>query len=248
MCTLVLRFAPGSQTPVVVAANRDEALGRDASPPALWAAERFVAPRDDEAGGTWLGLNAEGVFVAVTNRFGVSRDPDRESRGELVVEALRASSVHAIHAQLANLPPARFNAFHLLYADGEQAAVTWSDGAIVQQQLLKPGFHIVTERSLGGDDRARTERIRAELGPWWEAAEAPPVEALMALLRLKNPEDPLGGTCVHVPSFDYGTRSSTVLVCARPLAESRYFACDVSPDAGDFLERRELIAGLAKLA
>jgi hypothetical protein len=117
----------------------------------------------------------------------------------------------------------------------------------VQQQLLKPGFHIVTERSLGGDDRSRTELIRAELGPWWQAPTPPPAEVLMALLRLKNEKDPLGGTCVHVPSFDYGTRSSTVLVRAQPLVESRYFACDVSPDVGDFVEHRGLIAGLAKL-
>jgi uncharacterized protein with NRDE domain len=247
MCTLVLRFAPGTAAPVVVAANRDEALGREASGPALWPGERFVAPRDDEAGGTWLGLNADGVFVAVTNRFGVSREPDRESRGALVVEALRASSVHAIHARLASLPPSRFNAFHLLYADASEAAVTWSDGGSVQQQLLKPGFHIVTERSLGGDDRARTELIRAELGPWWQAPTPPPVEALMALLRLRNEKDPLGGTCVHVPTFDYGTRSSTVLVRAQPLVGSRYFACDTSPDVGEFVERRDLISSLAML-
>src|SRR5580698_8268449 len=55
MCTLVafIRVWPGSA--LVVAANRDERLDRAASGPTRWAGEKFFAPRDEVAGGTWLG-------------------------------------------------------------------------------------------------------------------------------------------------------------------------------------------------
>src|SRR5260370_19224867 len=146
--------------PLAVAANRDEHLERVSSPPRLWAGNpSFVAPRDDVAGGTWLGLNELGLFVGVTNRFGVPRDAQRESRGTLVLEALAESSAHALHRRLAALSPGRFNAFHLFYADRFQAYLTWSDGGELKQGGLPPCAQIVTDRCLGGADTASADRL-----------------------------------------------------------------------------------------
>jgi uncharacterized protein with NRDE domain len=74
VCTLVAALHHFSGFPLVVGANRDERYDRPASPVQLWQAESFVAPRDEAAGGTWLGLNARGLFVGVTNRFGAAKD------------------------------------------------------------------------------------------------------------------------------------------------------------------------------
>jgi hypothetical protein len=41
-----------SGAPLILAANRDERLTRASSGPSLWTGEAFVAPRDEEAGGT----------------------------------------------------------------------------------------------------------------------------------------------------------------------------------------------------
>lgn len=217
MCTLVLAFQQVPGVPVVVAANRDELLGRPSTPLHRWAGEPFLAPRDEQKGGTWLGLTRARMFVGVTNRFGAVVDATRQSRGQLVVEALRQPSAAALHQALASLDPRRFNPFHLLYADPSAAFVTWSDGAERHQKALPPGVHVVTERSLGGDDRSRTERIQAhwvtEVGPALATSAsqllAPAMTALEGLLKLHG-EDPLGGTCVHT-ELGYGTRSSLVL-------------------------------------
>src|SRR5262249_40925103 len=157
--TLVAAFRHFRGFPLVIAANRDEQYDRPASPIQLWSARRLLAPRDDVAGGTWLGLNASGLFVGVTNRFGVPRDVSRASRGMLVLEALSASTARDLHAELATLAVSRFNAYHLFYADARDAFVTWSDANSLQQATLGPGVHVITERSLGGDDRARTELV-----------------------------------------------------------------------------------------
>jgi uncharacterized protein with NRDE domain len=243
MCTLIVAFQQHPDAPVVVAANRDEVRARPATGPRRWPGEAFVAPRDELAGGTWLGLTRSGLFVGVTNRFPAEKHPERESRGALVVDALRAPSALALHRQLAGLDPRRTNAFHLLYADPEAAGVTWSDGEQLHQERLQPGLHVVTERSLGGDDHARRALI---LGAWPRLApegELPSPEALQGLLALRRPGEPLGSVCVDVPEWNYGTRSAMVLVLRRPLARGRLFWADGPPDRTAFVERPDLLAG-----
>jgi len=210
MCTL-LAIVPPPGGLLQVGANRDEFLARPASPPRPWTGSpRLLAPRDEQAGGTWLGVSARGLFVGVTNRQGAERDAARASRGALVVEALRAGSVEALHRRLAGLEAGTYNPFHLLYADGQgRAGLTWNDGRLVQQRWLEPGLHVLTERSLGaGDDGTRVARARAAL----DGARQPvPFEAWAELLRVHAAPDPRAGTCLHVPAFGYGTRSSFVL-------------------------------------
>src|SRR5258706_7884952 len=102
MCTLIAFHRCFADAPLVVAANRDEfherptegpAL-REASTPSTGAARdmrscaRVVAPRDLRAGGSWLGVNASGLFAAITNRRCEEPDPGRRSRGWLVLQAL----------------------------------------------------------------------------------------------------------------------------------------------------------------
>jgi uncharacterized protein with NRDE domain len=245
MCTLIVSVRQHPQMPLVVAANRDEVRDRPASGPRRWPGEPFVAPRDEQAGGTWLGLNVQGLFVGVTNRFPAEKHLDRESRGALVVEALRAPSAVELHQRLRRLRADRFNAFHLLYADGADAFVTWSDGRTLWQDALPPGLHIVTERSLGGDDHARTSLVREAWPRLAAPDELPSAEALQRLLATRRPEDPLGGLCVEVPQFNYGTRSSLVLFRHQTLSQSRLSWADGPPDRTPFVERPDLVATLA---
>lgn len=226
-------------------ANRDELRGRPATGPRRWPGEPFVAPRDEQAGGTWLGLTTSGLFVGVTNRFPSERHLDRQSRGTLVVEALRAPSAQALRASLDGLPATRFNTFHLLYADRHHAFVTWSDGAQVHHDALAPGLHVVTERSLGGDDHGRTRLITSRWPELEREQGVPTAAALQGLLAQPNPADPAGAVCVDLPEWNFGTRSSLVLFVAPQLAQSRWYWADGRPDRVPFVEHPELIAALA---
>lgn len=88
MCVLAL-FLPGAgRGPAVVAANRDEYYDRPSAPPSE-VEPGIVAGRDLRAGGTWLGVNRHGLFVALTNRRRPEKRPDSLSRGLLALEALR---------------------------------------------------------------------------------------------------------------------------------------------------------------
>ncbi len=204
MCTLVVAANVLPDRPLVVVANRDESLTRASSPPRVWP-QGFFAPRDEVAGGTWLGVNAHGVFVGITNRFLGPRDATRRSRGELVVRALELPSARAIHDAMRAIDPAAYNGFHLVYVDARDVLATVADGKTLAQLSFGRGLTIVTERSFGAaDDRPRVNRI---LAAWQRVAP----DRLAELLTEHDEVDPLAATCVHAPAIDYGTRSAMVL-------------------------------------
>lgn len=240
MCTLVLGAGAVQGHPLVAVANRDEQEGRPSTPPFAW--DGFFAPRDELAGGTWLGLNAHGVFVAITNRFLGPRDASRVSRGAIVVEALRCTSAAAVHEAMARTDPLRHNGFHLVYADGKDVLATVSDGAHLAQLVLGNGVHVVTERSFGaGDDGPRLRRVMRK---WDDLTRDGFDEARMTLLLAEHDDDdPLASTCVHVEAMKYGTRSAMVLdVATTDPAASRMLWAEGPPCRTAFAPARVAFA------
>lgn len=242
MCTLAFVVRPSPSLPLVVAANRDEMLARPATPPLLWPGSPLIlAPRDEMAGGSWLGLNAAGLFVGVTNRAGSPRDPARKSRGGLVIDALRAPSAAALHALLATLDPRAYNPFHLLYADRSSAHLTWSDGDALHRADLPPGLHVVTERSFGAGPTTRADRVRAR----FEGLSTFTPESIGHILA-EHDEDPFAASCVHADVVGYGTRSSAILRLGEAWAETRFWWAEGRPCVTPFVEQASLVRGLAR--
>lgn len=230
MCTLVVATRVWRDTPLVVAANRDERTGRAALPPALVAqgGARFFAPRDLQAGGTWIGVNVHRVFVGITNRFtGVASTRTTRSRGLLVLDALAEdTAAHAVR-RIASEPPGRHEPFHLVLADANEAHLVWSDGERIHRETLAPGFHVITERSLGAAASPRVDRLRTEL-PALYGSHRPSVEQWHAVLREHGPSG-IDGTCVHLPSHSYGTRSASIIELGAEAASVRWWHADGPP-------------------
>jgi uncharacterized protein with NRDE domain len=91
MCTLVILYRPGHRWPLLLAGNRDEMRDRPTSPPGRhWPDQPdVVAGLDHLGGGTWMGINQQGVVAVVMNREGtLGPAADKKSRGELVLQAL----------------------------------------------------------------------------------------------------------------------------------------------------------------
>ena len=199
MCTLVLLQRPSEL--LAISGNRNELLSRPARGPMV--EKGILAPRDELAHGSWLGLNRHGLFVCVTNRRGAMIDPSRKSRGLLVLEALQARSARGLHDALLELRGDRHNGFHLVYADLRDAFVSWSDGYAVQHALLAPGqVHVITERSFGAGEGARERSVLeafARLEPGVDAWRPP---------MTVHAGEPLESACVHADAVGYGTRSS----------------------------------------
>ncbi|HUJ24925.1 MAG TPA: NRDE family protein [Myxococcales bacterium] len=203
MCTLALLVRPGEL--LAASGNRNELLARPAS--GLAVRGGVLAPRDELAGGSWLGLNRHGLFVCVTNRHGAMIDPSRKSRGLLVMEALQAHSAAGLREALGELRGDRHNGFHLVYADLRDGFVAFCDGERVQHARLEPGrVHVVTERSFGAGEGERERTVAAAFSglPVTAAAWRPPMTTHAA--------EPLESACVHADAVGYGTRSSLQLV------------------------------------
>lgn len=204
VCSLLLAWQVIEGTPVAIAANRDEAYDRPARGPRLLCAEpKVIAPVDERAGGTWLGVNDRGLVVAIANR----RDgPEGErSRGQLVRDVLTSDSADEGRAFLASvLGEHTYAGFHLLLVDPVDAFyVTW-DGTLDGHELTA-GVHVLD--NAGFDEAAgipRTVRGHLEVRP----GESPETWLERAVDVLADHEL---GLCRH--GDDFGTVStSTVAV------------------------------------
>lgn len=218
MCTLVLAWQVFEDEPVVVAANRDEYLVRQSEPPARrdWDTT-VVAPKDTEAGGTWIGYNEHGVLVALTNRWlDESIEGDR-SRGLLVRDALKAESAEAaIRATEQELDERSYDGFNLLAVD-ESAAILVENGDRRTVRTLEPGVHVVV--NVGADGRYQIPSEYEEAGE----TQAVNADGVRTALRPEPGEtgeewvDRAGtvisdheyGVCIHRDEF--GTKSSSLL-------------------------------------
>lgn len=140
MCTLVLLRRPGAGWPLLLAANRDEALSRPWRPPGRHWPDRaeVVAGQDELAGGTWLGVNDHGVVAAVLNRVGsLGPAAGKRSRGELVLDALDFEDAASAAVALAELDPDAYRPFNLIIADSVNAYWLRHAGGL-------PGFAVRT--------------------------------------------------------------------------------------------------------
>ena len=217
MCSLVLLHRPGRPWPLLVAANRDELASRPARAPARHWPDRahVTAGLDVTAGGSWLGVNDDGLVAAVLNRRGtLGPQAGKRSRGELVLEALdHAEAYHAAEA-LSGLDPRAYRPFNLVVADaGDAFWVRHAGDGPVKAHPLRPGYTFLEAGEVNDRRLPRT----AVFLPLFEAATVPDPQtgewaAWQTLLakRSSRTGDPRDAMCI-VTGGDYGTVSSSLL-------------------------------------
>lgn len=221
MCLIAFHWDPASPVPLVVAANRDEFYDRPAAPQAWWEGGRILAGRDLRAGGTWLGVTAEGRCAALTN----FRDPQRSrveapSRGLIPVRFLEGNLSAATFLEELRLQAPGYNAFNLLLYDGTELAGYESRHDRVL--TFAPGIHAVSN----GDFDEPWPKVAGLLADLVSIEDDD--EALLARLADARsfPDDRLPHTGVPLewerrlsPAFirspTYGTRASTILRLGR---------------------------------
>ena len=179
VCTLIILRRPDHDWPLLVAANRDEMAGRPWDPPARhWRdRENVVAGIDRLAGGTWMGLNDEGVTACILNRKdSLGPDPTLRSRGEVVLEALdHADAVDAAEA-LAGLDGRSYRSFNLVIADNRDAfwlrSLGADDNGRIKVTEIPDGLSMLTAFDLNDTASGRIDFFK----PRFEAAPEPDVD------------------------------------------------------------------------
>ena len=236
MCTLTFAWRAFADAPLVVAANRDEALDRPAVGPArIDGADGdpvVVAPRDEEAGGTWIGTNEHGVFVGITNRWTDADLAAERSRGLLVRDALAQASAADATAVVEDAVAAHeYDGFNLVIADADDCHYLEWDGELAVHRL-DPGVHVVV--NVGAVDDFEIPEVRREFGER-QAENARAVHDALQVEPGETPEewreraaavlrDHDYGVCIH--GDGYGTRSSSLVQTG---SEFAYWYADGAP-------------------
>ena len=133
MCTILLAWRCLADTPIILAANRDELIARASAPPGVLSTSPLVmGGRDLVAGGTWLAVTATGTGCAVTNRHPATGkpqppDPTRRSRGEIPLALLTDVDARDIPARLAVLGPGRYNPVNVVWVSADRALVAFDE-------------------------------------------------------------------------------------------------------------------------
>lgn len=230
MCLIALAVGCHPRYPLVLAGNRDEFHRRAAVPAHRWPdAPALFGGRDQEKGGTWLGVSNRGALAVITNY----RDPSRPrnasapSRGELVAGFLRNARETApdFLGHWAR-PGGPHEGFNLIAAD--HSGVWYGSNRGAAPRRLGPGVHGLSNHLLGTPwpkVRHLTEAMTAALGATPDELSD---EALFTALRDRTvPDDAqLPDTGVGLdwerrlaPAFivspDYGTRCSTLVKVSR---------------------------------
>jgi hypothetical protein len=223
MCTLVILRRPDHPWPVLIGANRDEMIGRPASPPARHWPDRpeVVAGLDQLAGGSWLGINDWGVAAAILNRHGsLGPAPGQRSRGELVHEALDHPDAVAAAEALSHLDPRAYRTFNLVVADNRDGFwLRQADTGHIEVRPLKDGLSIV---AAGEIDDLRTRRLELAAPNFRAAAPPDPDrddwrdwEALLSDDESPAGEPPESALRFRLP-HGYGTVSSALIALPEP--------------------------------
>jgi len=246
MCILALQYQPRSDTPILVAANREEAYDRTALPPAIQSGKpRILCGIDQLAGGTWLGVNQHGLFVGACNRLRSAPPPNPLSRGVLCRELLRCGTARrAVDMALDEVSANKYDGVNFIIADAESAwAVHGGDDYEALQ--LEPGLNIIANRDANDhrDERVKLARRLLTL----QTLDSPVKFLAVASKVFARPESAPGRASMVLQGKDRGTVSSTLLALGKkprdaiyqyaggPPNETRYE--DFSPLLRDILSR-----------
>ena len=158
MCLLAIQYRLVPESPILVAANREEQYDRLSQPPTIQSGKpRVLCGIDQQAGGTWLGVNQHGLLVAACNRVRLMPPLAPRSRGALCRDLLRAGSARqAVDMALEELSTGKYDGVNYVIADAESGWVVHGcDEAEVVQ--LEDGLSIVSN---GDVNDPRDERVK----------------------------------------------------------------------------------------
>jgi len=232
MCLVALAIDHHRRFPLVIAANRDEHFQRPAARLAWWTPDTggpaILGGRDLDAGGTWMGLTAEGRLALVTNVRDVRRgnDASAPSRGRIVPDWL--SGRERTDRFWMRTALSGYNGFNLVAFDFRQGECFYASNDGHPAQRLERGIHGLSNAALD-TPWPKVVALKARLRDALDGSES--VDALAMHLfdaladRTEAPDDTLPHTglpvererrlsaaFIRTPEGGYGTRCSTLVI------------------------------------
>ena len=237
MCLILLAHRVDPKYPFVLAANRDEFFARPTRQAQFWdeqpSTKNLLAGKDLELGGTWLGINKQGRFAAVTN----IRDPSQQSkpprsRGELCLNFLKGSESAQQYLQSLQGDLHLYAGFNLLIGDGDKLFYLHNHGVHANTSSgnkfteLPPGVYGLSNGLLNAPWPKISKGVKG-LQNLIDQSGEPSTDSLIALMQDRQQADdnelPETGVSLELerqlspafisnPQRQYGSRCSSAII------------------------------------
>ena len=233
MCLLAIHYQILTEAPILVAANREEFFDRVSHSPRIEAQRpRVLCGQDERAGGTWLGVNEHGLFVAVTNRKKTSLPEQPRSRGTLCRELLNCrTAADASRLAETELASRRYAGANFVALDALAGFVVHG-GDRLEILPLAPGLHLLTNGDLN-DPRDARQRFARELFSAQPIGASGEFLDVAARVCATGP-DPVRGTTIVLRGDNRGTVSSTLVALTTRSGDVAYRHAAGPPDRTAF--------------
>jgi len=151
MCLILFALQQHQDYPLIVIANRDEYYARPTRSAHWWPDKTGIfAGRDLQARGTWMGVNRNGRFAAVTNvREPGGMDPGEKSRGELPTLYLDGGENPQTYLENLHHNSASYSGYNLLLGDSDE--LWFASNRDTGIRKITPGIYGISNGSFDED-------------------------------------------------------------------------------------------------
>jgi uncharacterized protein with NRDE domain len=220
MCLINFAFQHHPDYPLIVVGNRDEFYARPTLQANWWQDDfpEILAGRDLQEGGTWLGLNKQGKFAALTNYRDLKNISDTApSRGHIVKRYLSNELPDEEMIRFLKTQGKLYNGFNIVFGNSE-ALFYYSNVNDTLRQLY-PGIYGLSNAFLD-TPWPKVQRSKAAFTQLIQ--DKPDAAAMMEIMRNSDTADdadlPETGvpfewekklSAMFITSENYGTRLTT---------------------------------------
>lgn len=229
MGLLAIQFHSATDSPLLVAVNREEVYTRPSVPPRIQSGRpRVVCGIDKIAGGTWGGVNQHGLFACVLNSPKRQVPSDPRSRGLLCRELLACQSAdEALEHALKELRTGCYAGGNFMAVDRTSGGVVYG-GDDVEVERLWPGLHILSACRLNDVRDPRQEFVRRLLT--LQRVDSAVMFLAVASRTFSRRPDTNGKRGILVAEPEKGTVSSILLSLTERTQRSIMQYANGSPD------------------
>ncbi len=233
MCILAIHYQLAPESPILVAANREEFYDRPCQPPSIQSGKpRILCGLDQQAGGTWLGVNQNGMFVGACNRSKLIPPLAPRSRGVLCRELLRCGSArHGVDQAMEELSSGKYEGVNFVIADSESAWAVHGGNEVNVTELYE-GLSIISNNDVND---SRDERVKLAYRLLTLQTLDSPVKFLAVASKVfARAPSPPGRPTMIVRGKERGTVSSTLLSLGIKPRDAIYQFANGAPDQAKY--------------
>ncbi|MGB0205982.1 MAG: NRDE family protein [Neptuniibacter sp.] len=240
MCLITFAYKSHPEYSLILLANRDEFYARPSKAMHFWQDHpNVLAGKDLEQGGTWLGINQQGKFTAVTNyRDGLASKENALSRGALTRDFLTSDQDPTGYLKQLLPKQDKFGDYNLLI--GDQSGIYYQSNREGPIRALNPGIYGLSNALLDSP-WPKLIKVRSELTNVLGDIQFSP-RSLLKIMSNRTQAETSELPDTHIPleweqllsssfiqSENYGTRATTLLL-QKPNGETTIIEKSFGPD------------------